>query len=141
MGRIRFASAAALALLAMPAMAESTRVPDGRAFLKDPHAFIGKHVRVTSIGCVDPGDGFLCATRLDGQVLVIQATALGPLTNQSIAESLIGPCKGTANLAARRCRVNALVEVRAVAQEMVDTDEGSVQRVTLQAGVIEMARP
>lgn len=112
-------------------------VPEA-ALLSAPKSFVGQKIRLDRIYCVDPGKaGFVCLKEVDGQYLMVEGLVMGASTPQSIAELLIGGCKGTANLGAERCKMAVEFEVTAAIREMIETDSGSVQRVTLATGVLE----
>ena len=66
------------------------------------------------LGVDDPKGGYVCVKTVGGQILRVQAAALGTKTDTVLAERLLGDCKGTANLKRASCRVDAEIEPRDV---------------------------
>lgn len=113
-----------------------------RKLLADAPLLRGRTVRVDDIGCVDPGGvgGFKCLKKVGGQLMLIDAAALGRYTAQEIAEDLISDCKGTANIGSRKCRFTVEFDLQSSSAEMVNAPEGTVQRVTLFARQVDFYR-
>lgn len=91
------------------------------------------------MGCVDnPKGGFMCVEPVGGQMLRIDASALGAGTGSRIAERLIGDCKGTANLSSLVCRVEVEITPRSTHRDMLETSAGSRPIVVVYSGQIDM---
>lgn len=110
--------------------------------LRDARAYHGKEVHLQGASCVDKGKGgFVCVLTEKGRPVMISASALGAETITDIAEDLIGPCKGTANLGSRECRFNIQIKPTNSAREMIETTAGSQQVISIYSATIDMYRP
>jgi hypothetical protein len=104
--------------------------------------FKNRSIRLSRINCVDPGGaGFLCVAIVDGRAIRIEAFSLGAATAQSIADDLIGACKGTANLQRDKCRFDVIVKPTAISRGMIDTPSGTLSMIEVTAPSIEFIRP
>lgn len=134
----------AAGLLAVaPTLAQTKAATSEARLISDPRSFIGQTVRVEGVYCVDPGSrgGFRCLKQVGGQMLLVNGSVMGAKTAMSMAELLLGDCKGTANLGSSRCLMAIEFEPTAAIKEMIDTDNGSMQRVTIHTGQLEFFRP
>lgn len=134
--------AANLTIAIAPALAQTMAATPEARLISDPRSFIGKAVRVEGIYCVDPGSrgGFKCLKQIGAQLLLVDGSVMGARTPQSIAELLIGDCKGTANLGSSQCLMAIEFEPTAAIKEMVETGNGSRQQVTVHTGQLEFFR-
>ena len=135
--RMTFATLTLLATMSTYCLAEEKA--DLRKLVDDPGAYVSKRIRVASISCVDdPKGGYVCMRTVGGQILRIQAEALGAGTEMGIAERLLGDCKGTANLQRTACRVDAEIEPSSGKRDVMDTPGGSMPVTIVEAVDIEM---
>lgn len=112
---------------------------DLRKLVDDPDVYLRRKVRVSGIPCVDdPKGGYVCSKAVGGQILRIQAEALGTRTDAMIAERLLGDCKGTANLKRAACRVDAELEPSNAKRDVTDTPGGSMPITTIEAPDVDM---
>ena len=110
-----------------------------RALVDSPHRYIGKLVVLSDIACVDnPRDGYTCEAQVGGQMLRIDALALGDKTTPEISRRLIGDCKGTANLDRNVCRIEAEFTPATARTEIIETDRGTQSVVLIFSRRIEM---
>lgn len=140
------ASAVVVSLLAgAPAGAEQTKsqLPATSAanVLKDSRAYLNSLVHLRGAACVDPGGaGFVCVIN-GSEIIQIRGSALGPDTPIDIAEDLIGPCKGTANLTSDKCRFDIEVTPMSARKSMVELGAGTRQVLVLESHMVDMYRP
>lgn len=117
----------------------SDRRTDLKRLVDDPDVYLRRKIRVPSIPCVDnPKGGYVCMKSVGGQMLRIQAEALGTRTDAVIAERLLGDCKGTANLRRAACRVDADLEPSNGKRDVTETPGGSMPITTIEAPDIDM---
>lgn len=110
-----------------------------RELVDAPYRYVGKLVVLSDIACVDnPVDGFTCMTTVAGRILRIDAAALGEKTTPEMSRSLIGECKGTANLDRDACRVQAEFTPQTARTLTIDTDRGSQPVVTIYSRRLEL---
>lgn len=141
-GSIVAAAAAWIFLTVGAAVAQEAKRIRLRDLVSQPRTYFERPVRLPKMGCVDnPKDGFVCVQQVGGQMLRIEASALGAKTSQRIAERLIGDCKGTANLTRSVCAVEVEIVPRSSSQDMVETERGSVPLLTVYSPQIEMFAP
>lgn len=120
--------------------ASQTRLPL-RAIVDNPRAAIGENVRFGRVACVDPGGaGFICLAKVGGRVLRVKADYLGASSPQSVAELLIGDCKGTINLDNPVCQFDIVIRPKTANKSMVETPAGSFQAVEVYSPQIDMFR-
>jgi hypothetical protein len=93
-----------------PALARGSAETSVRELLDNPKRYIGEIFVVRRIRCIDPGTaGFICEAAEGGRRLRLDGSVLGPITEPTIAEKLIGSCKGMAALARPTCTFDAVM--------------------------------
>lgn len=128
-----------LAFIALPSVVLATETITEKHLVDTPKRFIGKEIRIARMGCVDdPKGGFLCLSKVDGQLLRIEASALGVTTSQKIAERMISSCKGTANLASMECEFSIAISPTSAMKTMMDTDSGSIPTTLIYSRLIDL---
>lgn len=124
-----------------PFKAAPAKMVTTRQLADTPKDFIGQQIKVGLFGCVDRGGaGFICLSIANGQAIRITAGALGAATFQSVAESLIRECKGTANIARRECQFEAHIKPMSAVRDMMATDDGTMPIVIIYSNQIDLFR-
>ncbi|MCJ2077886.1 hypothetical protein MKK68_19940 [Methylobacterium sp. E-016] len=81
-----------------------------RQLIANPAKYKGEIVVVRRIRCVDPGGAkFLCEAASGADRLQLNASVLGAITEQSIAEKLVGLCKGQSALTRPACTFDVVL--------------------------------
>lgn len=107
---MRCASIGFILLAAGPALARGSAEASVRQLLDSPKRYAGEVIVVRRIRCVDPGPaGFICEATDGGRRLRLDGSGLGGITEQAIAEKLIGPCNGVAALSRPTCTFDAVL--------------------------------
>lgn len=107
---MRLAVIGLVILAAGPALARGSAEVSVRQLLDTPKRYAGEIIAVRRIRCVDPGPaGFICEATDGDRRLRLDGSALGAITEHSIAEKLIGPCNGVAALSRPTCTFDAVL--------------------------------
>lgn len=107
---MRLAVVGLVILATCPALARGSAEASVRQLLDNPKHYKDEIIVVRRIRCVDPGAaGFICEATDGRRRLRLNGSALGAITEQAIAEKLIGPCKGVAALSRPACTFDAVL--------------------------------
>lgn len=139
MANLRAALITWIAFLAAPQAALAAETVTQKEVVNTPKSFVGREIRIARMACVDdPKGGFLCLSKVDGQLLRIEASAMGVTTPQRIAERMISSCKGTSNLARRECEFSVEMSPTNVMKSITDTDSGSISLTLVYSRMIDL---